>query len=156
MVKCRTRVFLIAVTFMVLGASVAAADDGPPPARIIGDRFQVSVGGFLVDLQTSARAARDGRLLGTIVQLEDDLGVDESLSTFRLDGFYRIRPAHTLEFGYFLIKREGRTAIEREIEFRDLTFDVGASLQTDFNTQLFKGAYRYTFVNDGRSEAVLR
>jgi hypothetical protein len=154
----RFGLLLIAAATLIASAfcpsrTAAQAGDGLP-WRIVGDRWYVSAGGFLVDFNTEASVGLAGGL-GSLIRVEDDLGVDENKSTFRVDARYRFRPNHTLEFGLFLLDRTGSSAISETIEFQDLVFDVGAAIASRFETDLYGAAYRYSFINDGRTEAGL-
>jgi hypothetical protein len=131
-------------------APVAAAE-GVVERRYISDKFFVSLGSFVVDFNTSAQAGRN-RLQGQI-EIEDELGVDPDSTTFRIDGFYRFRPKHAIDFGYFSLNRNGSKTLSDSIIFNEVLYDIGASISTGFDVDLFRATYRYSFVNDGRTEA---
>lgn len=143
----------LTIVALTLCSGRAAAQLGDAqPGRILGDRWYVNAGGYLVDFKTEASVGLSG-LLGPLIRLEDDLGVDENKSTFRVDARYRFATNHSLELGLFFLNRTGLTSVSDTIEFRDLVFDVGAEIISTFETDLYGVAYRYSFVNDGRTEA---
>jgi len=131
--------------------------DSRPPARILSDRWGIGVGGILADFDTSAVVSA-GTVVGGVIRLESDLGLEDDKSTFRIDGFYRFNPRHSLVGSYFGLSRDGSSILDARIEFMDedgetVVFDVGADVETEFGTRNFKVTYRYSFVNDGRTEA---
>jgi len=126
-------------------------DDARPPGRIVSDKFQISLGGTLVAFDTEIRAGNT--LVGTIIDLEEDLDVDSDTRSARLDGFYRFNKKHALGFAFFTLQREGSVVLDTEITFNEITYAIGAVADTDFDVNLFALTYRYTFVNTGRTEA---
>ena len=123
-------------------------------SRILSDRFYGNLGGFIVDLNTTA-AVGSGTLLGTIIQLENTLGVEADQGTLQHEGFWRFKRKHAIDWGYLVINRDGKTSIDEEITIGDppVTFAVGADIATTFDMSLFKFDYRYSFVNNGKTDA---
>jgi hypothetical protein len=139
----------LAWSLLMLGSTAQAGDWGD--GRIISDKLFVSIGSFVVDFDTSAQAG-SGRLSG-LVEFEDDLDVDSDTTTARLDGFYRFNPKHSMDFGYFALDRDGTTILARDIVYDDVEYNVGAQMTATFNVDLLRLTYRYSFVNDGTTEA---
>lgn len=144
-----------ALALLMLAASLGpalAAEGDQREARVLEDKFGFSLGGYLVDFRTDASAGF-GTLVGTSIRLEDDLGVDDGKSTFRLGGFYRFNSRHGLDASFFNLNRSGSRVTEGQIEFNGVLYDVGAQVDSDFDVTLFKVNYRYSFINNGKTEA---
>jgi hypothetical protein len=120
--------------------------------RVLSDDVYLTLGGFLVNFKTQAGASFGG-LLGTRIDLENDLGVDSRTNTFRLDGFWRYKPKHALSFSYFSLNRSGASAITDQIEFEEVIFEVGAEVESRFDTDWFGLGYRYSMLQTERGEA---
>jgi hypothetical protein len=118
-------------------------------SRVLSDRFNISLGLFSPEIRTDV-AAGFGNVLGSFVRLENDLGLEESISSGRLDGFYRFARRHAIDFGYLALDRSAERAIEGDIIFEDLTFRGNVS--SEFTSTLFKLTYKYSFFNSGKAE----
>lgn len=125
-----------------------------------GERFKLRVGGFLVDrTDTTARFDSNRFPLGTLIDLEDDLNVDQTERVARLDGFYRFTNKHRIEWSYYTSRRSGEAVAEREFQIGDpdnllggFVIPKGARVDTQWNFDLFKVGYDYSFLNKARYE----
>src|SRR3990172_2721023 len=139
-------------------ATGAWADDSSDPENPFGrgthDIVSVSLGGFATHFNTTARVDSD-RVAGsgTDIDLEDDTGLTRDRNDLRLDGYWRFARKHRLEFGVISISRDANRVINRTLEFGDTVFDVGGSITTEFNTDIYKLAYKYSFVRNPRIDA---
>jgi hypothetical protein len=152
--------FATLILTLLSAASLAPAlaeEEARPDSRILSDKWGFGLGGFVLDFDTTA-SVNTGTVIGGSIGLESDLGLESDKKTFRADGFYRFNARHSLEFAYFSISRDGASILDERIEFVDedgetVIFDVGADVESEFLTRMFKATYRYTFVNNGRTEA---
>jgi len=150
------RIYRPLVTLLMLlfaaSAAHAAVDDEEYLARKgLSDRWQINFGYYLVDFDTNVRWDSEELGKGTSIDLEDDLGLDDKRSDLRIDGFYRFGRKHRLNLGYLFLGRAAtKVVLEEQIEFDGVIFDVGAAIESDFDTQSLKVAYSYSFVNNGR------
>jgi len=71
----------------------------------------------------------------------------------RLDGFYRFSARHSVEYTLVDLSRKGSAVIDEEIEFEDVTYEVGAAVDSAFDSRLLKLVYRFSFINDGKVDA---
>ncbi len=93
----------------------------------IKDIFAVSLGGFLVDYDT----------------------------TVRLESYWRFAPKHRLDFGSLRLRRSHSRIIDRQIGWGDLVFPVNAQVDSEFGSDLVKLGHRYSFVRNEHVEAGL-
>jgi hypothetical protein len=121
-------------------------------SRYLSDKFQIGVGAFIADFTTDAAIGFAGKL-GTQIRLEDDLGVKEDQSSFLLEGQWRFKPKHALGWSFYRFTREGTTILDEQIEIDDKIFVVDATLDTEFDSDTFALVYRYSFINNGKTEA---
>ena len=152
-----TLLFLAALLTLV-PSSVRADwnDDQEHESRILSDRWNVWIGGYLPNFKTTAAYGSRG-LLGTVFRLEDNLGLEEDLSTGRLGAFYRFSNKRAILFDYASFKRDATRALGREITIGEgedqVTYAVGAIIDTKFNNDIFTVTYRHSFINNGKTEA---
>lgn len=124
---------------LVSSASFAAADQDDA-------RFSLSIGAFITDRDSEARADASNRDLGTSIDLEDDLGLDSSNTVLRLDGFYRFADGHRIDFSAFDLSRSASKQAEREFSWKDSTFALNTNVESDFNLSIYKLAYTWSFL----------
>ena len=112
------------------------------------DRFKISLGGFETRDSSSAVRIDDRSLrLGTLLDLENDLNVEDSASVLRLDGYYRFNRAHRLEWTYYSLEREGSTGLSRDIRIGDVEFPLGFTIDTELDIQVAELGYVWSFIN---------
>ena len=151
-------VALLLIAGMAASSAAVAGDDSKDASgkeyRLVSDRFNVTAGTYLADLNTEAAVGIAG-LAGSFIRLEDDLAIEQYQTTFRLSGFWRLGSTgrNAITFGYVGIDRQGSRVLEEEIEFQGITYRADGTLASDFNVKTFSLGYRYSFVNTGRTEA---
>jgi hypothetical protein len=89
--------------------------------------------------------------LGTELELETDLALEESIRIGRIDGIFRLNPKHELAMSYYDINRTGVRPTGRDISVGDEFFPEGTPTTTRTEQQILKLAYRYRFINRERS-----
>ena len=137
-------------TWMLIALATTLFAAVPAIAQPKSD-WAISLGIFPTSFNTSAvLSADDGS--SSDVDLENDLGLRSRLQNVRLEGFYRFRPRHRVEFGYTSWKRSGEKSITEQIKWRDRIYDVGATLGVKNNAQFIKLAYAYSFMHNDRTE----
>lgn len=143
--------FVLVLMSVPVSAQLPGQEEDYP---VIASRWGLELGGTAVDLETHA-ALGFGSITGTFVNLEELLGLDTSQQTFRLDGFYRIKPRHTLDFGYLSLNRTATKDLQEQFSFGGREFELGAALTSTFDMDLLRVLYEYSFINNGRVNAGL-
>lgn len=120
------------------------------PAAELGnwERFAVNVGGFVSDRDTTIRLDSSGGLLGTELDFEDDLGLDEDQDVARIDGFWRYGKRSRIDFSFYELDRSSTGFATFNFRFGDQVFTVGTPLRTELDFQIIKAAYTYSFVRN--------
>ena len=116
----------------------------------LDDRFSISLGGFISDWGTKTRLDSDTLGLGTIIDFEDDLGLDASDTTFRVDGYFRFNDRHRLDLSVFDLSRNSSKAIQKDIQFGDVTFVIDKVIDAKSDLSVYKLAYTYSFLRRDR------
>jgi len=121
----------------------ARYDDHP-----LRDRVKLSLGGFETQDSSSALRIDDRSLrLGTVLDLEDDLNVEDSASVLRFDGYYRFNRAHRLEWTYYSLDRQGSAGLSRDIEIGNVEFPLGFTVDTELDIRVAEIGYVWSFIN---------
>ncbi len=121
------------------------------PWRNYGSRGEISFSGFITDFGTKFRLdGQSGR--GTNVQLEDDLGLDNTLQVFRADGYWRFGDRHRIDGTWYEFSRSGSNAIVKQLKIGDETYGIDTVLSSKVNISIFKAGYTYIFLQTPKYE----
>lgn len=115
-------------------------------------RFTLIGGGFMPQSNTTVRLDTSDGDTGTEIDMEDLLGLESSKAVPFFLFNWRINPKHRVVAEYFQLNRSGQQVISGEINWGDLNFPVGASLESSLDFQLGRLGYGYSLFNDGRKE----
>ena len=132
--------------------TIRAESDSSSEYRTISDKWVISLAVFITDYETDA-ALGSGNAIGAKISIEDELGIDDDQTLFRLDGFYRFNPRHSLGFGFYSLDREGETTLTGDIKVEDVTYTINTFVQSDFDTSWLRFAWRYSFLHTDKGEA---
>jgi hypothetical protein len=145
------RNFLGGALTVALLASPAVAE--PPSGTWNGlpDRFQVDTGYFHLTADTRLRY---NGVPGTgDVDFEKDLGVDENVDTFWVDGTWRVGRRHQLKLSYTQLSRDRADyALARDFTWGGETYTAGLSASTRTGADILGGYYRFALFRNDRFE----
>jgi hypothetical protein len=116
------------------------------------EKASLQIGGFFASSSTDLRLDSKTLGVGTVVNLEDTLGLDTGKTTYRIDAFYRPGSSrrHQLEFHYYNLRRTGDKVLDNTIQVGDLVFPAGTGLNSEFKLQFVNVDYSYAFFQDNR------
>jgi len=127
-----------AAGLMILAAPGAHAEAGNP----LNDKFNFSLGGFLLETDTTIRV--DGEARGSEIDAGRDLGLQDA-DRFRFDGYWRMTPRQKLRLMYFDTRADGTRTIDEEIDFGDEVYPVDAEVTGKIKTTVLSLAYEFDF-----------
>ncbi len=140
-ISTRRSVYFALVVSVGLSPFTAAA------ARPADDeKFSLSLGLFITDRESDTRVDASGGSSGTVVDLENDLGLDSTDSVFRVDGYYRFAKKHRFDFSVFDLSRRASKMIQRDIEWNGTMFPIDIVVDSDFDLTIYKAAYTWVFL----------
>jgi hypothetical protein len=115
-----------------------------PHHPALHDRFWFGAGVFLSTSTTEARLDSDLGV-GTIVDFEDLLGLDET--QFSPQGLFRWRVSERwrIEMEYFEVDRSHSRVSNVDINWGDITFPSGTELDSKFNVSVTRFSAGYSF-----------
>jgi hypothetical protein len=142
-----TECFLIAI-LAVSPFGLALADVSSHP---FDQKFSFSAGAFVTDHDTSIRLDSDAGI-GTVVNLEDDLGLDATTNIFRAEATWRFAKRHKAHLGIFDLSQKGGRKLEQELIIEGETYSIGESVLTDWKMQLIEVGYSYRFRGNERTQ----
>lgn len=112
------------------------------------DRININIGAFSTDYDSEGRVSSGELGLGTKISFEDDLGLDNSKTVFRLDTSFRLDTRHSLQFSYIDLDRDGNNVTSRTLIIDETVYPAGSRLDTEFEYQVYKLAYTYSVWQD--------
>lgn len=128
--------------------SFALADVSSHP---FDQKFSVSAGAFVTDHDTDIRLDTDAGL-GTVVNLEDDLGLDATTNILRVEAAWRFAERHRVYFGVFDLSQTGTRTLDRDLIIDGETYSLGEAVLTDWKMQLIELGYSYRIRGNERTQ----
>ena len=147
-VRVQTLKARFVATAMLAGLSAAASAEQPQ------DRFWAGLEYFYPTVSTTARfdATATARP-GTTISLEDELDLTDRKGTPYLDLGMRLGENWRIEFEYYQLNRSSTHTITRQIDWGDTSFPIGATLNTTFDSTIYRLTGGWSFVKNQQAEA---
>ena len=142
---------VLTVTAALCAAASQARAQQDPDAWDPWEKWSVSAGAFIADLDNTVRIGAPG--IGFELDLEDALGLRNSQTVFRIDGAYRFGTdnRHRVDFTWFDLSRDATRALEKEIELPDGTpLPIGTVVDSEYKLAFYNLRYAYSFIKDDR------
>jgi hypothetical protein len=131
---------------LMLGVAHAAEESAAAERNPLESRFIVNVGYFF--LSTDTRVRVDGETsnqVGSDINFDDTFGIGD-FDRFRAEASWRIAPRHLIRAMYFQNNRHATRSIERDVNFQDETFPVGATVDARSELTVAELSYEYAFL----------
>lgn len=132
-------------------AELPAWAPGPKP-RVIEDRFRVEVNFLYASVDTQLRVDPSTLQLGTKIDAEDDLALDEKEMMPQAELTLLPGEHHLVRFSALSTRRSAQTIIDRQIRFDDQVYNIGERVDSEVNIGLFGLTYGYRFIVTDRAE----
>jgi hypothetical protein len=116
------------------------------------EKFSVSAGFFFAFNSTDVTVNSPNRNLGNSFSFENDLGYLQTSPTFLGDLQWRISRRSKIDLSYFGINRSKTRTLQRDIDFGDNTYDINTTVNTFFNTNVYRLSYGYAFFTGKKGE----
>jgi hypothetical protein len=116
--------------------------------RNSNNRFEIKTGYVYAFLNTNIAFEFNDKNLITILSLEDDLELPSKDYFFTGAFRYRITPRSGIYAHYYGINRSKESQTNKEIIFRDDTFQINSDVKTYFNTQVVSAGYLLSVLED--------
>jgi len=149
----KLKVGLVALLFFsCAGTPLVWADDSERPWKT----FTIKLGGYVPLYDTNIRVEGTGGLgLGTEIDLENDLNLDEDLFSYRIDAQWRFFDRHRLNFSFFDLTRDATTLLGRDVTIDDKTFFLGTTIASEWEHKVYVASYTWSFLQTNKYEVGL-
>ena len=137
----------------LLAVSAAGADPLPGKHPLLNKRFTVSVGGFFPDIDSKVRLDATNGNIGTEIDFENELGLEESKDVWWANLRWRISRRNNLEFEWNQLNREAFVAATtREYQIEDTVIQAGGAIESVFDIDLVRLTYGYSLIRNDEAE----
>lgn len=126
----------------------------PPKTKRPWHDVELSIGGFITELSAQVEV-QSASGLGTTVDLENALGLEESLQLLRIWGTVAVGERHRLSLDYVDLTRSATKQIASDIEVGDQILTSGTVVDSTLELQLFNLNYAYSILYDDRMDIAL-
>ena len=137
----------VALTFCSAPFACVAAGNDPWEAP-----FLIQIGAMSADATTSLRLDSNSGAVGTEVSFESDLNGQKRKTVPSIDLAWRFNPRHAIEGSWVSLRRDGDATFEGELHWGEVTFPFNSTLRSSFDSDIYRIAYRWSFVHDERTE----
>jgi hypothetical protein len=162
-VACQSLVLSLALS--LLGVA-HAADKKPtndklpdwapkPKPHVIEDRFRLEVMTLSADLDTDIRIDPNLATQGTLINAEDDLGLDDNKLLPLVELTLLPGDRHLIRLSGFSVRRSADHAIDKTIVFDDQTYLPGERVDSTLNLTSFGLTYGYSVAKTQRLDVAL-
>lgn len=137
---------------LLLGSPLTQAEDD-----FFGSGFNkslnVRLSGFWATTKTEISVDSANGVIGETLTFEDDLDLPDRKTLPLLDITYRFNPRHMIDFSYVNLSRDGSAVFSKSGTTTDnIQWTVGTDIKSQFDSEVYRLAYGYSFINDGEKE----
>jgi hypothetical protein len=142
---------------VVLKPSEVMKPESADIASPVSDHFYMRLTYFQPTVETLLRVDSTGSTTpdGTLLNAEEDLGLDDVADQARLEFDIRMRERNHLRVDYFKLNRFQQSQLARDIEFGDFTFNAGDTFRAKLDWRMLSLTYTYSLLKSERFEAGL-
>ena len=133
-------------------ACVLALLPAAAAAQVRGDTWVFRAAGFFPKIDTKASVDGSGGRLGTTVDFESDIGLDDSKTLPIVDMIWRFLPNHRLQLSYLDLSRSATSVLRTQINWGDQTFQVNSNVHGEFDSKVTALTYLYSFYRTPETE----
>jgi hypothetical protein len=135
------RTTMMSAVLLSISGIVAAEtqERGPLDATAILD-----LGGFFSSTDIRIRLDGEDGGLGDPIDVDDSFGLDR-FERFRFDGLWRIKGNHSIRGTYFKNNSTATNEFDRDIDFGDETYPLGAETTARWELEVIQVSYDYAF-----------
>jgi hypothetical protein len=139
----------ILALLLVLLAGAAHADDYLSPTE---ERVRLSLGAVYLNSNTTMQVDSSTRVVGTLINGENDFGLDKSDFEAKFQLMLRVGERNRLRFDYFSLDRTGSTTVNKDILFRNVELLPGDPLNSNLSIDVLSITYEYSFIHSEKFE----
>ncbi|MEJ0086649.1 MAG: hypothetical protein WDO72_13255 [Pseudomonadota bacterium] len=122
-------------------------------ASPVSDHFYMRGIYFQPSVTTELRLDQGALNQGSLLNAEDDLGLDDEINQGRLEFDIRMKERNHVRVDYFKLNRFHEQPLAEDINFGNFTFDAGTNFRSKLDWRVLSFTYTYSFFKFERFEA---
>lgn len=126
--------------------SVYVENTSSAASPLLTDRFNVTLGGYVVGTNVTADLNGHSVSAGTPVDFGHTFGTDANFNRIRLDAVWRITPTQHIKLLYFNTNVTRTRTLDKDIGWGDYTFLANASVSATTKLAVYELSYEYAFL----------
>ena len=130
----------------------ALALPGQALAQWTDANFSFRIGGFFPKVDTHARADGNGGLVGTTIDFESDLGLDDSKTLPVVDLEWRFGQNHRLSLNYLDLSRDATGSLRASITWQGQVYPVNTTVHSEFDSKILAFSYLWSYYHTPETE----
>jgi hypothetical protein len=142
------RKFALVTVGLATGALCATASGAG--AQTLRDRYWLEAQAYRPDIDTTVSISTANGAVGTKIDLESDLDLKDRDNLPAFFAGARFGDHWSIIGEYYALNREASASVSRDITFDDVTYDAGASVSSQFDTDVYRLAVGYSFVRNDK------
>jgi len=115
-------------------------------------KFWLEAGIYLPEAETEIGLFEPDRSRGTLVTLEDELGFKNDTTSVDLTLGAKLDDEFFTEASFFGVRRDTSVTLDETIEVEDVTYPIGASVDSKFETDIYRLSVGYRFIANDKWE----
>jgi hypothetical protein len=149
------RAFAVSLLCAAASLTASAADDSANSKEesdyLPWEKGSLKIGGFVTFFDSDLSFGLNRRP-GAKINTENVLGLDSTLTSFRVEGMYRPGKSkrNQVDFYYARFHRDGEARLSKDLSIDGVTYPVGATVESVFNFDMIRGSYTYAFLQNER------
>jgi hypothetical protein len=129
----------------LLGAAATTSAFAQNAQGLLNNRFVFNLGAFIVN--NDVKATLNGQsTTNPEVDFNNTFGKASDATRIRLDGMWRITPTQHVRFMWFENKVTRDKVLDRDVNWDDVTYHVGANVHAESKVSIYELAYEYAFL----------
>ncbi len=138
-----------------LASPALAAKKKDKPGWEDWDRLNIDVGVFSATQSTTLRLDAFDGAIGTQIDLEDNLGLEDREEQPRFDLLWRYKKRSSLSVSYFALERDTVAPLTITIKFGDIILDpvISPSVRTVYDIEVLSAQWGYSFFRTPKWDA---
>jgi len=123
-----------------------------PAEDLLNDRFQFSLGLFVVSSKTNGRLNGAANTSDQSINFDNAFGLDNYGTRWRAEALWRITPRQHLRFSYFDDDVSKTRTFNKDLEWGDYTFLANGAVTAEVRRHVYVLDYEYAFLREHNYE----
>jgi hypothetical protein len=136
---------LLGIAFVAAATAAGAAEGDIPNHPALYAKWYFGAGVFVPKTATTAQLTSSTLGVGTVIDVEDSLGMDDEKTVPGFMARWRINHRWRVEAEYFEFNRDGTRGANREIQWGDQIFPINTQVSSKFDFSDLRVSVGYSF-----------